>query len=213
MKHKLEQQQLPLPAWILQHVQADDKQNTPNPLELWHLLKKLLTDRTVLPFFLLVSLVFGCMFLLLLQLSELLLSAAHLSPLKVGICYLATGGFSMAGSLLGGWSADRADAAPQAALTARLEMGSLVTLLLTPAGLLLVGWTEPLGWTGPVAVVTVLIGGSAVCFGASFLSPGGYSYLSQRSKTYAAAVGSLTAAVSARQGQAGKNICTFTRCL
>jgi len=108
MQHILQQQQLPLPAWIMQHVQSDaaDKQNTPNPLELCYLLKQLLSDRTALPFLLLVSFVLGCMFLLLLQLSELLLGAAHLSPLEVGLCYLATGGVQH-GRQSAGWVGSR----------------------------------------------------------------------------------------------------------
>lgn len=146
---------------------------------------------------------FGCMFLLLLQLTEVLFATTSLNPLQVGLCYLATGACSMAGSLSGGWVADKAAAAKSAALTARVEGASLATLLLIPAGLLLVGWTEAAGWRGAAALAAVIIGGSLACFASAFVLPGGYSYVTHRSGEFASAVGSLTAAVSAREGWKG----------
>lgn len=115
---------------------------------------------------------------------------------RAGLCYFATGFASVIGSLLGGWAADRAAGAEQAAATARVEWSSLVSLLLIPAGLLLVGWTEAAGWRDGSAIAAALVGGSLVSYASSFVLPGGYSYLSHKAGPFAAAVGSITAAVS-----------------
>lgn len=190
---KLQQQQLPLPEWVQQYSEAAQPAAL-SPRQLLLLLQQLLADPTVLFFLLLLVHAFGCMFLLLLQFAEVLSATTSLSATNIGLCYLATGGCSMAGSLLGGWAADKAAAAPKATCTARLEWGSAAMLLLLPAGLVLVGWTEQGGLTGPAAVAAVVVGGSLVCLGSSFATPGVYSYLSHRAGEFAAAVGSLAAA-------------------
>lgn len=167
-----------------------------SPKQLLPVLGMLLADLKILPFLLLLFNAFGCMFLLLLQLTEVLDATTALSMTQIGLCYLATGACSAAGSLLGGWAADRAAAAAGAPDTARLEGPSLVSLVLVPAGLLLVGWTEQAGWTDGGAIAAVVLGSSVACFGTSFVSPGAYSHLSQRAGEFAGAVGSLAAAVS-----------------
>lgn len=50
------------------------------------------------------------------------------------------------------------------------------------------------------AIAAALVGRSLVSYASSFVLPGGYSYLSHNSGPYAAAVGSITAAVSAGTG-------------
>lgn len=171
------------------------QQARPNPRQLLQLLKRLITDPTVLPYLLLQWHTFGCMFLILLQLSEVLAETTSLTPTQIGLCYFVTGFCSVVGSWTGGWAADKAASAPHSASTARVEWSSFTTLLFIPAGLLLVGWIEPAHWRGATAIAVVLVGGSLVCFTSSFVLPGGYSYLSHRAGEFAAAVGSLTAAV------------------
>jgi predicted MFS family arabinose efflux permease len=192
---KLQQQHLPPPDWVLQY-SGTTQPSTLHPKQLLHLLKRLVMDPTVLPYMLLQWHTFGCMFLLLLQLTEVLLETTNLNPTKIGLCYFATGFCSMVGSLLGGWAADKAAAAELSAPTARVEWSSLTSLLLIPAGLLLVGWTEAAGWRDAAAIAATIVGGSLVCYAASFVLPGGYSYLSHKAGEFAAAVGSITAAVS-----------------
>lgn len=196
LQRKLQQRHLPPPSWVLQYSETSAQPAKLHPKQLLQLLKQLVTDPTVLPYMLLQWHTFGCMFLLLLQLTEVILATTSLSPTKIGLCYFATGFSSMFGSLLGGWAADKAAGAPKAASTARVEWSSLTSLLLVPAGLLLLGWTEAAGWRDAAAVAAALVGGSLVCYASSFVLPGGYSYLSHKAGHFAAAVGSITAAVS-----------------
>lgn len=190
----LTKQHISPPDWVVQPTEA--QHTKPHPRQLLRLLKQLVVDPTVLPYLLLQWHTFGSMFLILLQLSEVLAASTSLNPTQIGLCYFATGFCSAAGSWLGGWAADRAASVAHPASTARVERSSLCTLLLMPAGLLLVGWTEAAHWRGAAAIAVVLVGGSLVCYTSSFVLPGGYSYLSHRAGDFAAAVGSLTAAVS-----------------
>lgn len=191
---RLKQQHITPPDWVLQSMDPA-QQARPHPRQLLQLLKQLVVDPTVLPFLLLQWHTFGTMFLILLQLSEVLAATTSLTPTQTGLCYFATGFCSVAGSWLGGWAADKAASAARPASTARVEWSSFTSFLLIPAGLLLVGWIEPAHWRGAAAIALVLVGGSLVCFTSSFVLPGGYSYLSHRAGEFAAAVGSLTAAV------------------
>lgn len=81
---KCQQQQLPPPDWVLQDSCLTSHPAKLHPKQLLQLLRRLVTDVTVLPYMLLQWHTFGCMFLLLLQLTEVLLETTSLSPTKIG---------------------------------------------------------------------------------------------------------------------------------
>lgn len=94
LARKCQQQQLPPPDWVLQDSCQTSHPAKLHPKQLLQLLRRLVTDITVLPYMLLQWHTFGCMFLLLLQLTEVLLETTSLSPTKIGeqCCAIPAGG-------------------------------------------------------------------------------------------------------------------------
>jgi hypothetical protein len=92
LAHRCQQQQLPPPDWVLQHSSHNNSHPAKlHPKQLLQLLRRLVTDVTVLPYMLLQWHTFGCMFLLLLQLTEVLLATTSLTPTKIGEQCIAAG--------------------------------------------------------------------------------------------------------------------------
>ena len=153
-----------------------------------------MSDATLMLHWLVALLGFCCVFVLLVQLPRCLASVG-LDTIQIGLSYLCTGAFSMAGSLLGGWASDRRAGVEGVPATARVEFVGPAGLVLLPGGMLLFGWAGSLPSDGGV-IALVLLGASMVCWAGSFVYPAVYAFTANKAGDRASAAAALLAAVS-----------------